>query len=150
MNLKELNQLFQRDLDKLSQEIQAYPEEQNLWIIDKEITNSAGNLALHLFGNLRHFIGLELGGIAYVRNREREFGAKGEPRVALLEELEEVKRVVADSLLKLDASRLGDKSLHAMFGHSMSIGFFLMHLYGHFNYHLGQINYHRRLLSELN
>jgi hypothetical protein len=147
MNLKELNQLFQRDLEKLGQELEAYRDEANIWVIDKEITNSAGNLALHLFGNLRHFIGLDFGGIAYQRNREREFGAKGEPRIALMAELEEVKKIVATALLNLDSSRLGDKSLHAFFGHSMSIGFFLMHLYGHLNYHLGQINYHRRLLG---
>lgn len=147
MNLKELNQLFQRDLEKLKQELEAYSDEANLWIVDKEISNSAGNLALHIFGNLRHFIGLDFGGIAYERNREREFGAKGEPKLGLLDELEEVKKIVAAALLNLDSSRLGDKSLHAFFGHPMSIGFFLMHLYGHLNYHLGQINYHRRLLG---
>ncbi|OOG74838.1 DUF1572 family protein [Algoriphagus sp. A40] len=147
MNLKELNLLFQRDLEKLGQELAAYSEEENLWIVDKEIANSAGNLALHLFGNLRTFIGLDLGGIPYERNREREFGAKGEPRSALLEELEEVKKIVANTLLGLDPNRMGDRSFHAFFGHSMTIGFFLIHLYGHFNYHLGQINYHRRLLA---
>ncbi|WP_111669867.1 DUF1572 family protein [Algoriphagus litoralis] len=147
MNLKELNQLFQRDLEKLGQELEAYSDEAKIWVIDKEISNSAGNLSLHLFGNLRHFIGLDFGGIAYQRDREREFGAKDVPRAAMLAELEEVKRLVATSLLNLDSSRLGDKSLHAFFGHSMSIGFFLMHLYGHLNYHVGQINYHRRLLG---
>lgn len=147
MNLKELNQLFQRDLEKLGQELEAYSDEKNLWVVDREISNSAGNLALHIFGNLRHFIGLDFGGIAYERNREREFGAKGEPKSALLEELEEVKKIVATALLNLNPNRLGDKSLHAFFGHSMSIGFFLIHLYGHLNYHLGQINYHRRLLG---
>lgn len=147
MNLKELNQLFLRDLEKLGQELSAYSDESKLWIVDKEIANSAGNLVLHIFGNLRHFIGLDFGGIAYVRNREREFGAKGEPREALLVELEEVKLIVSNSLLGLDSSRLGDKSLHDFFGHQMSIGYFLIHLYGHLNYHLGQINYHRRLLG---
>lgn len=147
MNLKELNQLFQRDLEKLGQEIEAYTLEENLWLVDKEISNSAGNLVLHLFGNLRHFIGFDFGGFPYERNREREFGAKGEPRVALLEELEEVKKIVSSSLLGLNPTRMGDKSLHSFFGHQMTIGFFLIHLYGHLNYHLGQINYHRRLLG---
>jgi hypothetical protein len=147
MNLKELNQLFQRDLEKLGQELQAYTIEENLWIIDKEVSNSAGNLTLHIFGNLRHFIGLDFGGIAYQRNREREFEAKGEPIAGLLEELEEVKKIVSTSLLGLNPIRLGDKSLHTFFGHQMSIGFFLIHLYGHMNYHIGQVNYHRRLLG---
>lgn len=146
MNLKELNQLFQRDLEKLGQELQAYSSEENLWIVDKEISNSSGNLTLHIFGNLRQFIGLDFGGIAYERNRDREFGAKGVPLSALLLELEEVKKIVSTSLLGLNPIRMGDKSLHAFFGHQMSIGFFLIHLYGHLNYHLGQVNYHRRLL----
>lgn len=147
MNLKELNQLFQRDLEKLGQELQAYSSEENLWIVDKEISNSSGNLTLHIFGNLRQFIGLDFGGIAYERNRDREFGAKGVPLSALLLELEEVKKIVSSSLLGLNPIRMGDKSLHAFFGHQMSIGFFLIHLYGHLNYHLGQVNYHRRLLG---
>lgn len=147
MNLKELNQLFQRDLEKLKQELQALTIEENLWIVDKEISNSAGNLTLHIFGNLRHFIGLDFGGIAFERNREREFGAKGIPLSVLLLELEDVKKIVSTSLLGLNPIRLGDKSLHDFFGHQMTIGFFLIHLYGHLNYHLGQVNYHRRLLG---
>lgn len=147
MNLKELNQLFQRDLEKLGDELKSYSNEESLWVVDKGIANSAGNLTLHIFGNLRHFIGFDFGGIAYLRNREREFGVKGETRELLLEELEDVKKIVANSILGLNPSRLGDKSLHDFFGHGMSIGFFLIHLYGHFNYHLGQINYHRRLLG---
>ncbi|MFL0682966.1 MAG: DinB family protein [Algoriphagus aquaeductus] len=148
MNLKEINLLFQRDLSKLEEELRAYQNEAHLWMVGQGISNSAGNLALHLFGNLRHFIGLDLGGIAYERNREREFAHKEEPREALLQELSEVKGVVEQSLLNLHPDRLGDMSLHAFFGHPMTIGYFLIHLYGHFNYHLGQINYHRRLLDQ--
>jgi hypothetical protein len=147
MNLKELNQLFQRDLEMLGKELQAYPKEENLWVVDKEISNSGGNLSLHIFGNLRHFIGLDFGGIPYERKRDREFEAKGVPLSELLLELEEVKKIVSTSLLGLNPDRMGDRSLHAFFGHQMSIGFFLIHLYGHLNYHLGQVNYHRRLLG---
>ncbi|MBC6367829.1 DUF1572 family protein [Algoriphagus sp. AK58] len=147
MNLKELNFLFQRDLNKLKEELNAYQEERNLWSVDKNIANSAGNLTMHLVGNLKQYIGLDLGGFPYVRNREREFGAKGEPREGLLLELEEVKKIVEQSLLQLHPDRLGDMSLHSFFGYPMTIGFFLIHLYGHFNYHLGQINYHRRMLD---
>jgi uncharacterized damage-inducible protein DinB len=147
MNLKELNQLFQRDLDKLGEELITYSDEAKLWVVDGQITNSAGNLTLHLFGNLRHFIGNDLGGVSYVRNREREFSAKDISRENLLEELREVKKTVEESLLQLNPSRLGDMSIHSFFGYSMSLGYFLVHLYGHFNYHLGQINYHRRLLD---
>lgn len=147
MNLKELNQLFQRDLEKLGQELSAYPDAEKLWAVDGQIANSGGNLALHLFGNLKTYIGLDLGGIAYERNRDLEFAAKGIAKETLLAELEEVKKIVSTSLLGLNPNRLGDMSVHSFFGYSMSIGYFLIHLYGHFNYHLGQINYHRRLLG---
>lgn len=147
MNQKELNQLFQRDLDKLGTELAAYSDESKLWVVDKEIANSAGNLALHLFGNLRTFIGLDLGKIPYVRDREREFAAKDVSREDLLAELAEVKKVIAISLLEMNPSSLGDLSKHAFFGYQMTIGYFLIHLYGHFSYHLGQVNYHRRLLG---
>lgn len=147
MKLEELNLLFQRDLTKLEQELLSYYKESSLWVIDHQIANSAGNLALHLFGNLRQFIGFDLGGFPYERNRDREFGAKGEPRDGLIQELQEVKKVVELSLLNFPEERLSDTSLHAFFGYPMSIGYFLIHLYGHFNYHLGQINYHRRMLD---
>ncbi len=147
MNQIELNQLFQRDLEKLGAELSAYSDESKLWEIDKEIANSAGNLALHLFGNLRTYIGLDLGDIPYVRDREGEFTAKGVSREALLAELEEVKAIIGTSLLGLDPIRLGDFSRHSFFGYEMTVGYFLVHLYGHFDYHLGQINYHRRLLG---
>ena len=147
MNLEELNRLFQRDLDKLKQEIELYSDESDLWVVKDGISNSAGNLALHLVGNLKFFIGHDLGGVVYHRNREREFGAKGEPREGLITEVLEVKEILEKALLNLHPKRLDDMSLHAFFGHPMTIGFFLIHLYGHFNYHLGQINYHRRLVA---
>lgn len=147
MKLEELNQLFQRDLAKLEKELLSYSDEESLWLVDQQISNSAGNLALHLIGNLRHFVGLNLGGFAYERNREREFDAKGEPREGIIQELQEVKKIVEKSLLNFPEERLSDASVHAFFGYPMSIGYFLIHLYGHFNYHLGQINYHRRMLD---
>ena len=147
MKLEELNLLFQRDLTKLEQELLSYSNEGALWITNHQIANSAGNLALHLIGNLRHFIGLDLGGFPYERNRDREFGAKGEPLEGIIHELQEVKKIVEASLLNFPQERLNDTSIHAFFGYPMSIGYFLIHLYGHFNYHLGQINYHRRMLD---
>lgn len=148
MNTKELNLLFQRDLNKLQEELQAYQNEEKLWIKEGQIANSAGNLAVHLLGNLRQFIAADLGGYAYTRDREQEFGSKGKSRIELLEEVDLVKEQVEKSLVSLDPYKLGDQSIHSFFGYQMTIGYFLIHLYGHFNYHLGQINYHRRLLDK--
>jgi uncharacterized protein YbgA (DUF1722 family) len=147
MELNELAKLFDRELKKLEEEINSYSIEERLWISDHKISNSAGNLCLHLFGNLRTFIGKELGKKEYLRDREREFAAKGIPRAELLEELVLVRQLVNETLTKLDPKKLNDKYPLEQFGHPMTNGYFLLHLYGHFHYHLGQINYHRRFLD---
>jgi hypothetical protein len=147
MNSKDLNQLLQRDLSKLIEELKAYSDERNLWRIDQGINNSAGNLTLHLIGNVKQFFGLDLAGIAFERDRDSEFVPSKLSREDLLQELEELKKLIDQALLSMDPKKLGDQSIHSFLGHSMTVGYFLIHLYGHFNYHLGQVNYHRRLLD---
>ena len=148
MNTKDLNQLLQRDLSKLIEELKAYSDEGNLWLIDQGINNSAGNLTLHLIGNVKQFFGLDLVGIAFERDRDSEFVPSLLTRDHLLQELEELKKILEQALVPMDPQKLGDQSKHSFLGHSMTVGYFLIHLYGHFNYHLGQINYHRRLLDK--
>ena len=148
MNTKDLNQLLQRDLSKLIEELKAYSDEGNLWLIDQGINNSAGNLTLHLIGNVKQFFGLDLVGIAFERDRDSEFVPSLLTRDHLLQELEELKKILEQALVPMDPKKLGDQSKHSFLGHSMTVGYFLIHLYGHFNYHLGQINYHRRLLDK--
>ena len=148
MNTKDLNQLIQRDLSKLIEELKAYSDERNLWCIDQGINNSAGNLTLHLIGNVKQFFGLDLVGIAFERDRDSEFVPSLLTRDHLLQELEELKKILEQALVPMDPKKLGDQSIHSFLGHSMTVGYFLIHLYGHFNYHLGQINYHRRLLDK--
>jgi hypothetical protein len=148
MNTKDLNQLFQRDLSKLIEELKAYSDERNLWRIDQGINNSAGNLTLHLIGNVKQFFGSDLAGIAFERDRDTEFAPSKLTREELLQELEELKRLFEQALVSMDPKKLGDQSKHSFLGPSITVGYFLIHLYGHFNYHLGQINYHRRLLDK--
>jgi hypothetical protein len=148
MNSKDLNQLLQRDLSKLIEELKAYSDERNLWRIDPGINNSAGNLTLHLIGNVKQFFGLDLAGIAFERDRDSEFVPSKLTREELLQELEELKKLIDQALVPMDPKKLGDQSKHSFLGHSMTVGYFLIHLYGHFNYHLGQVNYHRRLLDK--
>lgn len=139
--------LFGRDLDRLTQEIKSYSDEKNLWLIDDTISNSAGNLTLHLIGNLNNFIGKEIGGFDYKRNREFEFGAKNVPREELINELSNCKHKLIVSLEGMDISLINKDYPLEIFGEKMTHCFFLTHLYGHLNYHLGQINYHRRFLD---
>ena len=68
-----LIKLFKRDLGKLKEEVDSYQNEANLWIVTNDVSNSAGNLCLHLVGNLNHFIGAVLGDSGYVRQRDLEF-----------------------------------------------------------------------------
>ena len=146
---QELGNLFKRDLNRLIKEIESYQSEESLWIIKEGISNSGGNLALHLVGNLRTFIGKNLGDIAYTRNREAEFSSKNIPKETLLNMLEETKLMVLKILESLTIKDLEEIYKEEVLGYEMTTQYFLIHLYGHLNYHLGQINYHRRLLSSL-
>lgn len=145
--IADLATIIERDLLKLREEIQAYPNEESLWIIQGEITNSAGNLCLHLCGNLQHFIGHVLGGSSFVRNRDLEFSARHIPTAQLLEGIDGTMQAVSSTLTTLDASILEQEFPLQVFGYPMSTGYFLLHLATHLEYHLGQINYHRRLLA---
>ncbi len=147
--LKEsLQSLFVRDLLKLKSEIEQYKNENNLWLVEKEISNSTGNLCLHLIGNLNTFIGSELGKTGYVRDRPLEFSQKNVPRTELIQKIEETIEVVKQAIGSLNASDLDkDYPLVKVVEGGSSIAFMLIHLLGHLTYHLGQINYHRRLLD---
>ena len=147
MNVKDIIQLFERDLERLSKEVETYSAEKNLWTTSNQISNSAGNLAIHLVGNLKHFIAKEIGGFDYQRDREFEFAGKDIPRAEILEQIQSCKNQVIVSLEGMDNSLLRADYPLEVFGYKMSYCFFLLHLYGHLNYHLGQINYHRRLLD---
>lgn len=145
--LKEsLLQIFERDLNKLKDEISFYKDEKSLWIVKNEISNSAGNLCLHLVGNLNHFIGTALGKTGYVRNRENEFAAKNISREELVIEIEKTILVVMKTLNNLSSEDFEKDFPVQKHGEIVKTDFMLLHLLTHFNYHLGQINYHRRLI----
>lgn len=145
--LKEpLLQIFERDLNKLKDEISFYKDEKSLWINKNEISNSAGNLCLHLLGNLNHFIGTALGKTGYVRNRENEFAAKNISREELVIEIEKTILVVTKTLNNLSSEDFEKDFPVQKHGEIVKTDFMLLHLLTHFNYHLGQINYHRRLI----
>ena len=145
--LESLAELFDRDLDRLLKELKAYNDEEKLWIVKNEISNSGGNLVLHLSGNLKHFVGAILGGSSYIRKRDDEFGLSGVKKSELISEIKETKKVVAETLEELEEEKLTEIYPINVFGKEMTTLFFLQHLYGHLNYHLGQMNYHRRLLD---
>ncbi|SUJ02685.1 Protein of uncharacterised function (DUF1572) [Sphingobacterium spiritivorum] len=147
MLIDTLQTLFERDLQKLRIEILLYKHEENLWIAEKGIANSAGNLCLHLIGNLNTYIGAEIGKTGYIRHRELEFSLRDIPRAELIRHLDNTITTIRDSLNTLSESDLDKEYPILVFDQKTSVMYFLVHLTTHLAYHLGQINYHRRLLD---
>ncbi len=145
--IQSLKSLYNRDLNKLKVEIESYVNEQSIWKTDQNISNSAGNLCLHLAGNLNTYIGSELGKTGYVRNRELEFSLKDIPKTELIKKVESTIKMIDSTLDGLSQEDLGKDYPTEALGYKMTTGYFLIHLLSHLNYHLGQINYHRRLLD---
>lgn len=136
-----------RELRALQRELEAYPDDELPWRLAPGIANSAGTLALHLAGNLRHFVGGVLGGSGYVRDREAEFSRRGIARLDLIAEVEHAIEAVETALDRFDPARLSTEYPVTIAGKRVSTGAFLLHLAAHLGYHLGQVDYHRRLMD---
>lgn len=149
MIIETLKSFFYRDLNKLKNEIESYQNESILWQVEKEITNSAGNLCLHIIGNLNAYIGATLGNTGYIRQREQEFLQKNISKQELLSQIDEIMKVIDTTLDQLTSTQLDEEyPIRNLFNKKTSTAQFLMHLTTHLTYHLGQINYHRRLLDK--
>tara|TARA_R110000868_G_scaffold145181_1_gene365087 strand:+ start:7608 stop:8051 length:444 start_codon:yes stop_codon:yes gene_type:complete len=142
-----LEELLNRDLNKLKLEIESYQNETLIWAVDKNITNSAGNLCLHIVGNLNTYIGAVIGNTGYVRNRDAEFSLKNVSRTELLGQIDNVISVINRSLVNLTQEDLDKEYALQVFKEKTTTSYFLIHLTTHLAYHLGQVNYHRRLLD---
>jgi uncharacterized damage-inducible protein DinB len=147
MLIETLKMLFNRDLNILKFEIDSYQNETNLWKIESNISNSAGNLCLHLIGNLNTYIGAEFGKTGYIRNRALEFSLKDIPKAELLSKIEATIIVVNNALDNISDEDLKAEYPILVFQNKTSTEYMLIHLTTHLAYHLGQINYHRRLLD---
>jgi hypothetical protein len=143
----ELASLFERDLAKLIQQIEVFADDETLWRTLPGVTNSAGNLALHLEGNLREFIGRQLGKLPYSRKRDLEFSSKGMQRQELVDRIKDVQRTIPGVIAELSAEQMEMEYPEVVLGAPISTRKFLLHLYGHMNWHVGQINYLRRILA---
>ena len=147
--LQSLHKIYDRDLAKMEAEINQYPTEESIWHIDGAIKNPGGNLCLHLCGNLQHYIGAILGGSDYKRNRDLEFSAKNVSRRDLLAEIQRTRQTLSTTLENLPPDLLEKEYPEPVFNYAMTTSYFLVHLSAHLGYHLGQINYHRRLCAAL-
>ena len=142
-----LKLLFERDLKKLRVEIEAYKTEKNIWQVEKNIKNSAGNLCLHIIGNLNWYVGAQLGATGYIRHRELEFSSTNIPKDDLLLEIDKTRSVLDNTLDKITSNQLELEYPILVFDKKTTTYYFLIHLTTHLAYHLGQINYHRRLID---
>jgi hypothetical protein len=142
-----LLQVMVRDLRGLAKQIEAYEDESDIWKLAPGIDNSAGTLALHLAGNLQHYIGARLGGSDYVRDREAEFGDRDVPRSVLLEQIAAAESALETGLAGLDDGDLSAEYPEKLGGVNLTTGVFLVHLAAHLGYHLGQLDYHRRRVT---
>jgi uncharacterized damage-inducible protein DinB len=145
--LAEILKIYERDLTRLEMEITAFNSEENLWRITGSVKNAAGNLCLHLIGNLNTYIGRDMGGMNYIRDRDAEFSSKNIPLEKLIEQVRATRKTVLSSLSRMKPENLDALFKDEVLGYSMTNGFFLIHLTAHLSYHLGQINYLRRILE---
>jgi hypothetical protein len=147
MLASELAALYSRDLTRLIQELRAFPDTASVWKTVPGIANAAGTLALHLEGGLRHFIGLRLGKIAFQRDRPLEFSVRGVERDELVARLEAVKASIPNVIASLSDAELDAIDPNNGTDQPLSTRQWLIHLYGHLSYHLGQVDYLRRAVT---
>ena len=147
MSVYALRTVMVRDLRALVREVEAYPDDETLWRAMPGVANAGGTLALHLTGNLRHFIGTQLGRGSYVRDREAEFARRAMSRKELVAQVNATISEVERAFDGLEDGRLATAFPDRVAGHALDTDVFLVHLAAHLAYHLGQIDYHRRLTT---
>jgi uncharacterized damage-inducible protein DinB len=142
-----IGSILDRDLRTLRREVEAYPDEADLWRTVPGTTNSGGTLVLHLAGNLQHFFGACLGHTGYIRDRAAEFSRRNVARADLLREIEAARAAVTAGLASLVPSQLVAEFPETVGDSKLTTGEYLVHLVTHCAYHLGQVDYHRRVVT---
>ncbi|HEV7366626.1 MAG TPA: DinB family protein [Gemmatimonadales bacterium] len=139
--------ILDRDLRALRREVEAYPDDRSLWQGVPGIINTGGTLVLHLTGNLQHYLGALFAGTGYVRDRPAEFARRDVPRAELLREIDAARSAVRAGLGRLSEAQLAADFPEAIAGARVATSDYLVHLTTHFAYHLGQLDYHRRVVT---
>ena len=138
---------YARDIRRLIEEINLFSNEDDLWKTQGSVTNSSGNLALHIIGGLNHHIGKTLAQTGYVRHRDQEFSLKGIPRAEIVAQLEQLIPMITGTLNAFTPDRMEDKFPSMFDDKDVPNSYVLVQLLAHLNYHLGQVNYLRRVLE---
>ncbi len=143
----DLKTVITRELRALVREVQAYPDDASVWRTFPGVANSAGTLVLHLAGNIQYYIGTKLGGDKYVRDRAEEFARRGVPQRELLAEIDRAIAATERALPKVTDKTLAADFPEAVGGRLIRTSEFLLHLAVHLGWHLGQLDYHRRMVT---
>jgi len=136
-----------RELDALRRAVAAYPDDASLWERPPGVPNAGGTLALHLAGNLQHYVGAVLGGSGYRRDRDAEFARRDVPRAALLAEIAAARDAVERTFAAMSDEALERAYPEPINGRAVGTADYLVHLATHLAYHLGQLDYHRRVVT---
>jgi uncharacterized damage-inducible protein DinB len=147
MQSADLKTIMARELRALAREVQAYPDDASVWRTFPGIANSAGTLVLHLAGNIQYYIGTRLGGDRYVRDRQAEFARRDVPRGELVAEIERAIAALERALPKVSEEAMAADFPEPVGGKTLRTGEFLLHLATHLSWHLGQLDYHRRMVT---
>jgi uncharacterized damage-inducible protein DinB len=142
---------LQRELAAVRRCVEAYPDDRSLWAERPGLPNAGGTLVLHIAGNLQHYLGAVLGGSDYRRDREAEFARRDVSRDDLLAEIDAAAVAIDRGLATEDDDGGGNELARAypepIAGRTVATGDYLVHLAAHLAYHLGQLDYHRRVVT---
>ena len=142
-----LANFYERDLRRLIEEVNLFKQEEDLWRTQGSVKNPAGNLVLHIIGGTNYLIGTTLAQTGYVRNRDLEFTRKGVERTELVAELEKLIPVINGIINALSQEQMEAEYPLIFDGMKTSVSYVLVQLLLHLNYHLGQVNYLRRIFE---
>ena len=142
-----LASFYERDIHKLIEEINLFKNEENIWQTTSSLKNSCGNLVLHIIGGMNYLIGTTLAHTEYVRNRDQEFIQKNVEKKKLIAKLEELITMINQTLNNLTPEQMENEYPIFFDKPKTSVSYVLVQLLAHLNYHLGQVNYLRRILE---
>jgi hypothetical protein len=146
-NANDIAIVLVRELEGFEREVSLFPDDESVWQTLPGLTNTAGNLALHVAGNLQHYIGTVLGNTAYKRDRNLEFSRRSGTRAEVVSELRQAATVVRHVLTSIHEDKLAAEFPEMIMGMKFRTGLFLVHLCAHAGFHLGQAGYLRRTLT---
>jgi hypothetical protein len=145
--LEDLKVLYLREIATLERELDLYPDDASVWKELPGLPNPTGNLFLHLAGSLQHFFGATLGNTGYQRNREAEFTKRNVSRHDLKQELSRARHGVIAAFEHLTEDRLTQVFPVQFADAPFSTRLTLLQFLSHLAYHLGQVDYHRRVVT---